>query len=51
MIVLGVILVILGVVFGIELLYVIGGILLVVGVIFWILGATGRPVMHRRYWY
>jgi hypothetical protein len=32
-------------------LYTIGGILVVVGVILWILGAVGRPVGGRRYWF
>lgn len=51
MIVLGVILLILGVVFGISLLTWLGVILLVVGAVFWLLGSTGRPVGGRRYWY
>jgi hypothetical protein len=51
MIVLGVILLILGIVFGIPLLTTLGIILLVVGAIFWILGGMGRPVAGRRYWY
>jgi hypothetical protein len=51
MIALGVILLILGFVFGIHLLWVLGIILLVIGAIFWILGSVGRPVAGRRYWY
>lgn len=51
MIVLGVILLILGFVFGISVLWTIGIILLVIGAILWILGAVGRPVAGRRYWY
>ncbi|BBY06172.1 DUF6131 family protein [Mycobacterium noviomagense] len=51
MIVLGVILLILGIVFGIPILTTIGIILLVIGAIFWIMGAVGRPVAGRRYWY
>lgn len=51
MIVLGVILLILGFVFGIHLLWVLGIILLVVGVVFHFLGVAGRPVAGRRYWY
>jgi hypothetical protein len=51
MIVLGVILLILGIVFGINILTTIGIILLVIGAIFWIMGAVGRPVAGRRYWY
>jgi hypothetical protein len=51
MIVLGVVLLILGAVLGIGILYTIGIILIVVGAILWILGATGRPVAGRRYWW
>ncbi len=51
MIILGVILLILGFVLGIPILWTIGIILLVVGAIFWILGATGRAVGGRKYWY
>lgn len=51
MIVLGIILLILGFVFGIHLLWVLGIILLVIGAIFWALGAAGRPVAGRRYWF
>jgi hypothetical protein len=51
MIILGVILLILGFVFGIPILLTIGIILLVIGAILWILGSVGRPVAGRRYWY
>ena len=51
MVVLGVILLILGFIFGIHLLWVLGIILLVVGAIMWIMGSMGRPVAGRRYWY
>jgi VIT1/CCC1 family predicted Fe2+/Mn2+ transporter len=51
MIGLGVILLILGFVFGINVLWTIGVILLVVGAVFWILGSLGRPAAGRRYWY
>ncbi len=51
MIVLGVILLILGAVLGVGILYTIGIILIVVGAILWILGAIGRPVYGRRYWW
>ncbi|WP_375484567.1 DUF6131 family protein [uncultured Mycobacterium sp.] len=51
MIVLGVILLILGFIFKISILWTIGIILLVIGAILWILGAVGRPVAGRRYWY
>jgi hypothetical protein len=51
MIVLGVILLILGFVFGINLLWVLGIILVVIGAILWILGAMGRAVGGRtHYW-
>jgi hypothetical protein len=51
MIVLGVILLILGAVLDIGILWTIGIILVVVGAILWILGAIGRPVAGRRYWW
>jgi hypothetical protein len=51
MIALGVILLVLGLIFGISILTYIGVVLLVIGAIFWILGSVGRPVAGRRYWY
>jgi hypothetical protein len=51
MIVLGAILLILGLIFGISILTYIGVVLIVVGAIFWILGATGRAVGGRKVWY
>jgi hypothetical protein len=51
MIILGVILLILGAVFNISILWTIGVILIVVGVVLWILGAIGRPVYGRRYYW
>jgi hypothetical protein len=51
MIVLGAILLILGILFGISILTYIGVVLLVVGAVFWILGATGRAVGGRKVWY
>lgn len=51
MITLGVILLILGLVFGIGILTTIGGILLAVGLILYLLGAMGRTVGPRaHYW-
>lgn len=51
MIVLGLILLIIGYLLGINLLYTIGGILLIVGLVLWLLGAVGRPVGGRSRWY
>jgi hypothetical protein len=51
MIVLGAILLILGVIFGISILTYIGVVLVVVGAVFWILGASGRAVGGRKVWY
>ncbi|MBY0390706.1 MAG: hypothetical protein K2X56_22075 [Mycobacterium pseudokansasii] len=51
MIVVGAILLILGFVFGIHLLTVLGIIVLVIGAVLWALGSMGRPVAGRRYWY
>lgn len=51
MIILGVILLLIGLFAHISILWTIGIILVVVGALFWILGATGRAVAGRRYWY
>lgn len=51
MIILGVILVVLGFVLNISILWWIGALLVLVGVVFWILGATGRAVAGRKYWF
>ena len=51
MIVLGLVLLVVGYVFNIGILWTLGIILLVVGAILWLLGAVGRPVAGRRYWY
>ena len=51
MIVLGAVLLILGLIFGINILWTIGVILIVIGAIFWIQGSVGRPIGGRRVWY
>lgn len=51
MIVLGAVLLILGLIFGINILWTIGVVLIVIGAVFWILGSVGRPVGGRRAWY
>lgn len=51
MIALGIILLILGFIFGISFLWTIGIILLVIGIVLWILGAMDRPVGGRRHYY
>ncbi|HEX4690327.1 MAG TPA: DUF6131 family protein [Solirubrobacteraceae bacterium] len=51
MIILGLILLILGFVFGISILWTIGIILLVVGAVLYLLGATGRAVGGRNHYY
>jgi hypothetical protein len=51
MIVLGAVLLILGLIFGINILWTIGVILIVIGAIFWVLGSVGRPIGGRRVWY
>jgi Family of unknown function (DUF6131) len=51
MIVLGAVLLILGLIFQLHFLWVIGIILLVAGAVFWIMGRAGRPIAGRRYWY
>jgi hypothetical protein len=51
MIGLGIILLILGFVFGVGILWTLGIILIVVGAILWVLGAIGRPVAGRTHYY
>ena len=51
MIILGLILLVLGLVFGAGILWTVGIILLIVGLIFALLGAVGRPVAGRRYYW
>ena len=51
MIILGIILLVLGFVFGIPILWTIGIILIVVGLVLYLLGATGRMVGGRRHYY
>jgi len=51
MIVLGIVLLVLGYFMHISILTTIGIILIVLGVIFWVLGATGRAIGGRKYWY
>ena len=51
MIVLGIILLILGFVFGINILWTLGIIVLVIGVALAVLGAMGRAVGGRRHYY
>jgi hypothetical protein len=51
MLILGLILLVIGWLAGISILVTIGIILLVIGAVLWILGATGRPVGGRRYWW
>jgi hypothetical protein len=48
---LGVVLLLLGFLFGIPILWSLGMILLVVGIVLWILGAAGREIGGRRHYY
>jgi Family of unknown function (DUF6131) len=50
-IILGIILLVLGYLLGISILTTLGIILVVIGAILAILGATGRAVGGRRYWF
>jgi len=50
-IVLGVVLLVVGLIFGIGILTYIGVALIIIGAVLWLLGSTGRPVGGRRhYW-
>jgi fatty-acid desaturase len=51
MIAIGVILLILGLIFGVPILTYIGVVAIVVGAVFWLLGAAGHAVGGRRVWY
>lgn len=51
MILAGALLLILGFVFGIHLLTVLGVVLLIVGAVMWAMGSVGRPVAGRRHYY
>lgn len=51
MIILGIILLIVGFVFGISILWTIGIVVLVIGLILMLLGSTGRAVGGRRHYY
>lgn len=51
MIVLGIILLILGFIFSIGVLWVIGVVLVIVGAILWLLGSMDRAVLGRRHYY
>jgi hypothetical protein len=51
MIALGILLLIVGFFLKVYVLETIGIILLVIGAVLWVLGAVGRPVAGRRYWY
>ena len=51
MITLGVILLLLGFLFGVPILWSLGMIVLVVGIVLWILGSVGREVGGRRHYY
>ncbi|GAB0104272.1 hypothetical protein JMUB6875_32460 [Nocardia sp. JMUB6875] len=51
MLILGLILLICGIIFGIPILTTIGIILMIVGAVFWILGAAGRPIGGRTHYY
>lgn len=51
MVILGAILLILGLVLGIQILWIIGAILLVLGLVGGGFGYAGRPIYGRRHWY
>ena len=51
MIVAGIVLLVLGMLFGIPLLTTLGVIVILVGLVFLVMGSTGRPFAGRRYWY
>ncbi|HEU4540266.1 MAG TPA: DUF6131 family protein [Jiangellaceae bacterium] len=50
-IILGVVLLVIGLIFGVGILQTIGIILIVVGALMYLLGAVGRPLAGRRHYY
>jgi hypothetical protein len=50
-ILLGVLLLVLGFVLGINILWTLGIVLLIIGVVLLILGSAGHPVGGRNYWW
>ena len=51
MLVLGIVLLLLGFVFAIHILWILGIVALVVGCVLALAGATGHAIGGRRYWY
>ena len=51
MVILGLILLLLGLLFGVSLLYVIGLVLVVIGAVFWIAGSAGHAIGGRRHYF
>jgi hypothetical protein len=51
MIIFGIILFVLGLVFGIGILETLGIVIAVIGLILLLVGSAGHPVGGRRYWY
>ncbi|MFE3444418.1 MULTISPECIES: DUF6131 family protein [Nocardia] len=51
MIILGAVLLIAGLIFGISVLTTIGIIILIIGAVLFLLGSVGRPVYGRRHYY
>jgi hypothetical protein len=51
MLILGLILLLLGFLFGVPVLWTIGIVLLVIGAVLFLLGSTGRAVGGRRHWF
>jgi hypothetical protein len=51
MLILGVVLMVIGFILAIPVLWTIGIILAIIGLVLWLLGAAGRPVAGRRWYY
>lgn len=51
MILLGILLLVLGFLFGLQILWTLGIVLIVIGVVLVVLGAAGQPVGGRPYWW
>lgn len=51
MIVLGLVLLLIGLLTGVQILWTLGVIVLIIGAILWLLGSTGHGVGGRRHYY
>lgn len=51
MIVTGIVCLVIGYLIGLPILFTVGIILITIGIVLSVMGRTGHPVAHRKYWY